>query len=158
MNWVWDEEPHDNLMNPGPASLPPDAETSGQQPSLVRGLTLLDSVLLLVSGIIGSSIFLTAKDIAGPLPNPTLFFLACVPRLLRRCAGPVAPSVGRKFSTAGKCLGGCGAFFSGWFFFPEGIWRGPRGPPPSSWVLFGTCPPFNTTIGCVFSGASTPFN
>jgi len=39
-------------MNPGPASLPPDAETSGQQPSLVRGLTLLDSVLLLVSGII----------------------------------------------------------------------------------------------------------
>src|SRR5260370_1078804 len=78
MNWVWDEEPRDNLMNPGPASLPPDAETSGQQPSLVRGLTLLDSVLLLVSGIIGSSIFLTAKDIAGPLPNPTLFFLVWV--------------------------------------------------------------------------------
>ena len=52
-----------------------ETETSGQQPSLVRGLSLLDSVLLLVSGIIGSSIFLTAKDIAGPLPNPTLFFL-----------------------------------------------------------------------------------
>ena len=42
-------------------------------PTLVRGLGLLDSVLLLASGIIGSSIFLTAKDIAGPLPHPTLF-------------------------------------------------------------------------------------
>ena len=41
--------------------------------TLVRGLGLLDSVLLLVSGIIGSSIFLTAKDIAGPLPQPVLF-------------------------------------------------------------------------------------
>ena len=39
---------------------------------------MLDSVLLLVSGIIGSSIFLTAKDIAGPLPNPKLFFLVWV--------------------------------------------------------------------------------
>ena len=43
---------------------------SKDQPTLVRGLGLLDSVLLLVSGIIGSSIFLTAKDIAGPLPQP----------------------------------------------------------------------------------------
>src|ERR1700732_3396409 len=65
-------------MNPGPASLPLEAETSGQQPSLVRGLSLLDSVLLLVSGIIGSSIFLTAKDIAGPLPHPALFLLVLV--------------------------------------------------------------------------------
>ena len=40
------------------------------KPTLIRGLSLLDSVLLLASGIIGSSIFLTAKDIAGPLPNP----------------------------------------------------------------------------------------
>src|SRR5208283_241642 len=65
-------------MNTPPASLATEAETSGEQPSLVRGLGLLDSVLLLVSGIIGSSIFLTAKDIAGPLPNPTLFFLVWV--------------------------------------------------------------------------------
>ena len=42
------------------------------------GLGLLDSVLLLVSGIIGSSIFLTAKDIAGPLPHPVLFLLVWV--------------------------------------------------------------------------------
>jgi len=47
-------------------------------PSLVRGLTLLDSVLLLVGGIVGSSIFLTAKDIAGVLPSPALFLLVWV--------------------------------------------------------------------------------
>src|SRR5260370_1343617 len=65
-------------MNTTPASLPPETKTSNEKPSLVRGLSLLDSVLLLVSGIIGSSIFLTAKDIAGPLPNPTPFFLVWV--------------------------------------------------------------------------------
>src|SRR6201988_509327 len=48
------------------------------KPRLVRGLSLLDSVLLLVSGIIGSSIFLTAKDIAAPLPQPMLFLLVWV--------------------------------------------------------------------------------
>ena len=53
------------------------SESTGSQPTLVRGLGLLDSVLLLVSGIIGSSIFLTAKDIAGPLPQPVLFLLVC---------------------------------------------------------------------------------
>ena len=60
-------------MNTAPAPMAIPAESSDQQPSLVRGLSLLDSVLLLVSGIIGSSIFLTAKDIAGPLPHPMLF-------------------------------------------------------------------------------------
>ena len=54
-------------------SPPSTNESKTAQPSLVRGLSLLDSVLLLVSGVIGSSIFLTAKDIAGPLPNPVLF-------------------------------------------------------------------------------------
>jgi len=44
--------------------LPANSDSTPGQPTLVRGLSLLDSVLLLVSGIIGSSIFLTAKDIA----------------------------------------------------------------------------------------------
>jgi len=58
---------------PSSALKPPDGK-----PTLVRGLGLLDSVLLLVSGVIGSSIFLTAKDIAGPLPQPVLFLLVWV--------------------------------------------------------------------------------
>src|SRR6202162_6208755 len=125
MNWVWDEEPHDNLMNPGPASLPPDAETSGQQPSLVRGLTLLDSVLLLVSGIIGSSIFLTAKDIAGPLPNPTLFFLVWVlGGVISMCAcvafaelGSMFPDSGGQYIYLREAYGDLVAFLYGWMLF-----------------------------------------
>jgi len=35
----------------------PSASKSEAQPALIRGLSLLDSVLLLVSGIVGSSIF-----------------------------------------------------------------------------------------------------
>src|ERR1700688_1445566 len=125
MNWVWDEEPHDNLMNPGPASLPPDAETSGQQPSLVRGLTLLDSVLLLVSGIIGSSIFLTAKDIAGPLPQPVLFLLVWVlGALISLCAcfafaelGSMFPDSGGQYIYLRKAYGDLIAFLYGWMLF-----------------------------------------
>ncbi len=61
------------MMEP-PSLLPATEEKSAEsKPTLVRGLSLLDSVLLLVSGVIGSSIFLTAKDIAGPLPQPVLF-------------------------------------------------------------------------------------
>src|ERR1700681_2526302 len=125
MNWVWDEEPHDNLMNPGPASLPSEAETSGQQPSLVRGLSLLDSVLLLVSGIIGSSIFLTAKDIAGPLPNPTLFFLVWVlGGVISLCAcvafaelGSMFPDSGGQYIYLREAYGDLVAFLYGWMLF-----------------------------------------
>src|SRR5215472_7076545 len=78
------------------------------QPSLVRGLSLLDSVLLLISGIIGSSIFLTAKDIAGSLPHPALFLLvwvlgAAIPAgSMFICAKPMA--IYPRFSTAGCYL------------------------------------------------------
>ncbi len=67
------------MNSPGPVRIQ-TAEHSATTaaPSLVRGLTLLDSVLLLVGGIVGSSIFLTAKDIAGVLPSPTLFLLVWV--------------------------------------------------------------------------------
>lgn len=48
------------------------------RPTLIRGLSLVDTVLLVVGGVIGSSIFLTAKDIAGPLPHPVLFLLVWI--------------------------------------------------------------------------------
>src|SRR5256714_15516514 len=66
------------MMDSSTAAPATDTQPSSSQPTLVRGLSLLDSVLLLVSGIIGSSIFLTAKDIAGPLPQPMLFLLVWV--------------------------------------------------------------------------------
>jgi len=102
-----------------------EAETSGQQPSLIRGLSLLDSVLLLVSGIIGSSIFLTAKDIAGPLPNPTLFFLVWVlGGVISLCAcvafaelGSMYPDSGGQYIYLREAYGDLVAFLYGWMLF-----------------------------------------
>src|ERR1035438_7961132 len=110
-------------MNPAPTAH--ETEESSQQPSLVRGLSLLDSVLLLVSGIIGSSIFLTAKDIAGPLPNPKLFFLVGVlVGLISLCAcvafaelGSMFPDSGGQYIYLREAYGDLVAFLYGWLLF-----------------------------------------
>src|SRR6201997_5098953 len=95
------------------------------RPSLVRGLTLLDSVLLLVSGIIGSSIFLTAKDIATPLPQPVLFILVWVlGALISLCAcfafaelGSMFPDSGGQYIYLREAYGDLTAFLYGWMLF-----------------------------------------
>src|SRR5271165_841188 len=48
-------------------------KTAVRQTSLLRGLSLTDSVLLMVGGIIGSGIFLTAGSIATAVRTPKLF-------------------------------------------------------------------------------------
>ncbi len=103
----------------------PEPDTSTQKPSLVRGLSLLDSVLLLVSGIIGSSIFLTAKDIAGPLPNPMLFFLVWIlGGVISLCAcvafaelGSMFPDSGGQYIYLREAYGDLVAFLYGWMLF-----------------------------------------
>ena len=103
-----------------PASGPTDSK-----PTLVRGLGLLDSVLLLVSGIIGSSIFLTAKDIAGPLPQPVLFLLVWVlGALISLCAcfafaelGSMYPDSGGQYIYLREAYGDLVAFLYGWMLF-----------------------------------------
>jgi APA family basic amino acid/polyamine antiporter len=98
---------------------------SDSQPTLVRGLGLLDSVLLLVSGIIGSSIFLTAKDIAGPLPQPMLFVLVWVlGALISLCAcfafaelGSMFPDSGGQYIYLREAYGDLIAFLYGWMLF-----------------------------------------
>ncbi len=100
-------------------------ETSGPRPTLVRGLSLLDSVLLLVSGIIGSSIFLTAKDIAGPLPHPLWFFLVWVlGGVISLCAcvafaelGSMFPDSGGQYIYLREAYGDLIAFLYGWMLF-----------------------------------------
>src|SRR6201987_3706070 len=95
------------------------------QPSLVRGLSLLDSILLLVGGIIGSSIFLTAKDIAGPLPHPVLFLLVWVlGALISLCAcgafaelGSMFPDSGGQYIFLREAYGDLVAFLYGWMLF-----------------------------------------
>jgi len=94
-------------------------------PTLVRGLTLLDSVLLLASGIIGSSIFLTAKDIAGPLPQPMLFLLVWLIGgvvSLFGCAafaelGSMFPESGGQYVFLREAYGDLVAFLYGWMLF-----------------------------------------
>ena len=110
-----------------PAAEPPpsNSQSTPAQPTLVRGLSLLDSVLLLVSGIIGSSIFLTAKDIAGPLPQPMLFLLVWVIGGVISLFGCVAfaelgsmfPESGGQYIYLREAYGDLTAFLYGWMLF-----------------------------------------
>jgi basic amino acid/polyamine antiporter, APA family len=112
-------------MNTAPETQASPIDNSKLQPSLVRGLSLLDSVLLLVSGIIGSSIFLTAKDIADPLPNPKLFFLVWVlGGAISLCAcvafaelGSMFPDSGGQYVYLREAYGDLIAFLYGWMLF-----------------------------------------
>jgi len=114
-------------MDTAPAPLAPRA-SSDAKPKLIRGLGLLDSVLLLVSGIIGSSIFLTAKDIAGPLPQPILFLLVWVlGGLISLCAcfafaelGSMFPDSGGQYVYLREAYGDLIAFLYGWMLFTVG--------------------------------------
>src|SRR4029078_12802296 len=107
-----------------PATSEPSVKTAAH-PTLVRGLSLLDSVLLLVGGIIGSSIFLTAKDIAGPLPHPVLFLLVWVlGGLISLCAcfafaelGAMFPDSGGQYVYLREAYGDLVAFLYGWMLF-----------------------------------------
>ena len=112
----------------GSALVPPptvDPAAPEGAPTLVRGLGLLDSVLLLVSGIIGSSIFLTAKDIAGPLPQPVLFVSVWVlGALISLCAcfafaelGAMFPDSGGQYIYLREAYGDLIAFLYGWMLF-----------------------------------------
>src|SRR5882762_3397591 len=99
-------------MDPTPV-VPAGSSSSESKPTLVRGLGLLDSVLLLVSGIIGSSIFLTAKDIAGPLPQPVLFLLVWVLGALIS----MFPDSGGQYIYLREAYGDLVAFLYGWMLF-----------------------------------------
>src|SRR5713101_9640718 len=102
-----------------------DSKQPGSQPTLVRGLGLLDSVLLLASGIIGSSIFLTAKDIAAPLPHPAWFLMVWVLGcLISLCAcfalaelGSMCPDSGGQYVYLREAYGDLVAFLYGWMLF-----------------------------------------
>jgi APA family basic amino acid/polyamine antiporter len=117
-------------MDPIPVATTTEAAAGSRKPeaaspTLVRGLSLLDSVLLLVSGIIGSSIFLTAKDIAGPLPQPMLFLLVWVIGGVISLFGCVAfaelgsmfPESGGQYVYLREAYGDLVAFLYGWMLF-----------------------------------------
>src|SRR4030088_3685784 len=108
-------------------SIPPTAssEKTNSQPTLVRGLGLLDSVLLLVSGIIGSSMFPTSKALAVPLPHPAWFLMVWVlGGLISLCAcvafaelGSMFPDSGGQYVYLREAYGDLVAFLYGWMLF-----------------------------------------
>ena len=114
-----------SIETPTVNSKPGPVKPTSAQPTLVRGLSLLDSILLLVSGIIGSSIFLTAKDIAGPLPQPMLFLLVWVIGGVISLFGCVAfaelgsmfPESGGQYVYLREAYGDLVAFLYGWMLF-----------------------------------------
>jgi basic amino acid/polyamine antiporter, APA family len=95
------------------------------QPSLIRGLSLFDSVMLLVGGIIGSAIFLTPRDVAAALPSPALFLAVWVAggaiSMLAAFAfaelGAMYPQAGGPYVYLREAYGDLVAFLYGWMIF-----------------------------------------
>ncbi|HEV2964546.1 MAG TPA: amino acid permease [Candidatus Angelobacter sp.] len=96
---------------------------------LVRELSLLDSILLLASGIIGSGIFLTAKDIAGNTRSPLLFLsiwvIGGVITMLACFAfaemGAMFPEAGGQYIYLREAYGEFVAFLYGWMIFTVSV-------------------------------------
>ncbi len=93
--------------------------------SLLRGLSLTDSVLLMVGGIIGSGIFLTAGPIAAAVRTPQLFlgvWLAGGLISLLACfafaeMGAMFPEAGGQYVYLREAFGEFPAFLYGWMVF-----------------------------------------
>jgi APA family basic amino acid/polyamine antiporter len=105
---------------------PHRAETPG--PSLVRGLGLMDSLALIVGGIIGSGIFLTSGQIADEVRSPAIFFLAWIVggaiSLLACFAfaelGAMYPEAGGQYVFLRESWGDFAGFLYGWMMFTIG--------------------------------------
>lgn len=94
-------------------------------PTLVKGLSLLDAVMLLVGGVIGSGIFLTAGQIATELKRADLFILVWIAggaiSLLACFAvaelGGMYPQAGGQYIFLREAYGELPAFLYGWMIF-----------------------------------------
>jgi APA family basic amino acid/polyamine antiporter len=92
---------------------------------LVRGLSLTDSILLLAGGIIGSGIFLTAKDVAVNTRYPWLFLAVWVVGMgmaLLACfafaeLGAMFPHAGGQYVYMREAYGDTAGFLYGWMYF-----------------------------------------
>src|SRR5438270_12201420 len=101
----------------------PVAATS--QPSLKKELSLLDTAMLLVGGVIGSGIFLTAGQIANSLRRPDVFILIWIAggaiSLLACFAvaelGGMFPQAGGQYIFLREAYGVLPAFLYGWMIF-----------------------------------------
>src|SRR5437763_3200418 len=100
-----------------------------QDPKLIRGLSLLDSILLLAGGIIGSGIFLTARNIAINTRTPLLFLsiwaIGMVITMLACFAfaelGAMFPQAGGQYVYVREAYGEFTAFLYGWMIFTVSV-------------------------------------
>src|SRR5713226_3852078 len=105
------------------------AQDTTQKATLIRGLSLTDSILLLAGGIIGSGIFLTAKDIAVNTRSPLLFLGIWVVGMvitLFACfafaeMGAMFPQAGGQYVYVREAYGEFAAFLYGWMIFTVSV-------------------------------------
>jgi len=98
------------------------------KPALERQLTLFDSVMIVVSGTIGASIFIVPADVLRAVPNPAIALLLWVVvggiTLLAglACAelGAMYPEAGGQYVFIREAYGGFAAFLYGWVLFTAG--------------------------------------
>jgi len=96
---------------------------------LIRGLSLLDSILLLTGGIIGSGIFLTAADVASNTRTPGLFLSIWVIGMaitMLACfafaeMGAMFPEAGGQYVYLREAYGELVAFLYGWMIFTVSV-------------------------------------
>jgi basic amino acid/polyamine antiporter, APA family len=104
-------------------------EQPAQPAKLVRKLSLLDSILLLAGGIIGSGIFLTAQDVAVSTRAPWLFLSVWLLGLLITLPaafafaemGAMFPDAGGQYVYMREAYGEFVAFLYGWMIFTVSI-------------------------------------
>jgi basic amino acid/polyamine antiporter, APA family len=106
----------------------PETPAATVEVTLLRGLTLTDSVLLMVGAVIGSGIFLTAAPIASAVHKP-LYFLGIwiaggLISLLACFAfaemGAMFPEAGGQYIFLREAYGEFPAFLYGWMVFTVG--------------------------------------
>jgi basic amino acid/polyamine antiporter, APA family len=104
------------------------AAPDGEGTKLVRQLTLFDSVMVVISGTIGASIFITPADVLRVVPDPRfalmLWVIAGGVTLMAglACAelGGMFPEAGGQYVFIREAYGKFAAFLYGWILFTAG--------------------------------------
>jgi basic amino acid/polyamine antiporter, APA family len=102
-----------------------DSPSGSGTGKFTRSLTLFDAVTLVVSGIVGASIFIVPADVLRGVGNPLLTLLLwVVAGAVTLIVGLVCAELGAMFPEAGgqyvyirEAFGGFSAFLFGWVFF-----------------------------------------
>src|SRR3974377_353514 len=103
-------------------------QSSEHAPTLVRGLSLMDSVMLMVGGIIASVIFLTAGQVPPAVHKPLVFLgVWLVGGLISLLAcfafaemAAMYPEAGGQYIFLREAYGEFPAFLYGWMIFTVG--------------------------------------